>query len=72
MGVHKNIGIDKFPKQGAYLGRRVEVCFNYDTTETLMGRVVRDDVEEPGCMIIKLETGYYVNSTECQYSLVKG
>jgi len=46
------------------------VCFDYDTSRTLLGLVVRDDAEEPGRMIIKLEDGRHVLSTECQYQLI--
>lgn len=69
MGVHKNIGFDKFPEQGAYLGRSVTVCFNYDTSKTIPGTIIRDDREEPGVGIIRLEDNRYVLMTECQYSL---
>ena len=69
MGIATNIRFDCFPKQGSFLMRQVEVCFDYDTSKTLKGIVVRDDAEEPGRMIIKLENGRYVLSTECQYSL---
>lgn len=68
MGVSSLVGYDKFPEQGKFLGREVEVCFNYDTTKTLLGVVVRDDAEGEGTMIIQLEDGRYVLSTECMYS----
>lgn len=67
MGAHDNISFDKFPKQGSYLLREVEVCFNYDTSKTISGVVVREDAEAPGLMIIKLDNGRHVLSTECQY-----
>lgn len=60
---------DTFPEQGPFLNRRVQVCFDYDTTHILEGLVVRDDAEEPGRMIIMLDDGRYVLSTECQYTL---
>ncbi len=34
------------------------------------GVIVRDDKEEPGEKIIKLDDGRYVLATECQYSIV--
>jgi hypothetical protein len=68
MGAHQNIAIDKFPKQGRELNRRVRVCFNYDTSRQVGGVVVRDDSEEPGRMIIRLDDGRFVLSTECQWS----
>lgn len=67
MGVVNNIDSVKFPKQGDYWGKRVRVCFNYDSSKTSIGIVVRDDAEAPGVMIIKLEDGRHVLSTECQW-----
>jgi hypothetical protein len=49
----------------------VDVCFNFDTSCTVRGTVVRDDAEEPGRMIIQLENGWFVLATECQYSFPK-
>jgi hypothetical protein len=72
MGIHPNVGIDRFPKQGEWKGRNVLVCFEYDTTRTIPGTIVRDDEEEPGLLIIKLADGRYVLSTECQYTFRKG
>jgi hypothetical protein len=65
-----SITFDRFPKQGAYVGRRVRVCFDYDTSKQVTGTVVREDVEEPGEMIIKLDNGRYVRSVECQYGFL--
>lgn len=62
------IGFDRFPKQGAFKGRRVRVCFNYDASREVMGTVIRDDEEEPGRLIIQLDDGRVVLSTECMYS----
>lgn len=69
MGVENTVGFDKFPRQGRYLGTEVEVCFNYDSdsSKTVRGRVVRDDIEKPGKMIIALEDGRFILSTECQW-----
>lgn len=69
MGVVKNVGFSKFPKQGDHLDKEVIVCFDYDTSLTLVGRIVRDDVEKPFLTIIKLSDNRYVSSTECQYQL---
>lgn len=68
MGVVATIGFDRFPKQGIYKARRVRVCFNYDASREIMGTVIRDDAEEPGCMIIQLDDGRAVLATECMYS----
>lgn len=68
MGVEDSIGFDRFPRQGDRKGRVVRVCFDYDTSQTIEGTVIRDDAEEPGRMIIMLDDGRVVMSTECQYS----
>lgn len=52
------------------MGKKVNVCFNYDTSKTISGIIVRDDIEEPGRTIIKLDDGRYVLGAECQYSWV--
>ena len=69
MGCEKNVGFDRFPKQGSMLGKKVWVCFHYDAMNILFGETVRDDVEEPYRTIFKLEDGRYVLATECQYTL---
>lgn len=70
MGVVANIGYDIFPKQGKYLGKEVEVCFHYDTSRVVRGKVVRDDAETPYATIIRLTDGRYVSSKECQYRIL--
>lgn len=72
MGCVKTIDAERFPKQGSHWGKQVRVCFDYDTSRTMLGLVVRDDAEEPGHMIIKLEDGRHVLSSECQYQPVDG
>ena len=59
------------PKQGTWLGRIVNVCVDYNTEHIIKGLIVREDEEHPGIMIIKLDSGEYLQSTECQYQLVK-
>lgn len=68
MGVVANVGYKRMPKQGTWLGKRTKVCFNYDTSRTVMGTIVRDDDEEPRLTIITLDDGRVVLSTECQHS----
>lgn len=68
MGVHANIGLDKFPKQGQLLGRMVKVCFNYDADRYLPAVVIRDDTEEPFRTLFLLTDRRVVDATECQYS----
>lgn len=70
MGVHENISYDKFPKQGKYAGKQVEVCFNYDASRNVKGFVVRDDEEAPFIRMFQLVDGRIVLDTECQFSFV--
>lgn len=72
MGCENTIDAERWPKQGTHWGKRVRVCFKYDTSKTLLGLVVRDDAEEPGRIIIKLDDGRHVLSTECQYQPIDG
>lgn len=68
MGVVSSIDYESFPRQGDWLGKRVEVCFKYDLQRRLFGTIVRDDREQPGIAIIRLDDGRHVLSTECQHS----
>lgn len=67
MGCVYNISHQNFPKQGSFLGKTVVVCFHYCTEHWVSGVCVRDDIEDPGRMIFKLDDGRYVLSSECQY-----
>ena len=69
MGTSGTVGFNRFPKQGRLKDRLVRVCFDYDTTQTIDGIVIRDDTEEPGILIIQLTDGRVVLATECQYTL---
>lgn len=69
MGYHENIGINIFPAQGKWAGKRVSVCFNYDTSFQLKGRIVRDDAESPFRTIIQLDNGRVILGTECQFNI---
>jgi len=71
MGCVNGIDRDHFPTQGEWLHNRVKVCFFYDTSKTIGGRIVRDDRDEPFETIIALDDGRFVRGTECQYSLVR-
>jgi len=70
MGCVKTVGFDYFPKQGTFLGKKVNVCFLYDTSRTIEGKIIRDDMEEPFITIIKLADGRHVLATECQYQII--
>lgn len=72
MGVHNNITAERLPKQSVHVGEPVKVAFHYDTKRTFDGVIVRDDWEEPWETIIKLDNGFYVRASECQYSHQKG
>jgi len=72
MGVHPNVTARAFPQQSPNVGRRVEVCFHYDTSAIVGGVIVRDDQEDPFETIIRLDDGRYVRSVECQYTLDLG
>ncbi len=73
MGCVDTITYNKFPKQAdenykyPQLGKRVEVCYHYDTSKFHYGVIVRSDIEEPFETIIKLDNGNYIRATECQY-----
>ncbi|GAB0059108.1 hypothetical protein IBA8401_01320 [Pseudomonas syringae] len=67
MGCVSNVSATTFPKQAAYAGIRVRVCFNYDTSASICGVIVRDDAVAPGVMIIRLDDARHVLSTECQW-----
>lgn len=74
MGCIKNITFDEFPKQAdenykyPKIGKRVMVCYHYDTSKYHYGIIVRNDIEEPFETIIKLDNGRYLRAVECQYS----
>lgn len=70
MGCVKNISAYEFPKQSEYVNRRVQVCFNFDATRIIDGKILRDDREEPFETIIELADGRIVLGTECQYSII--
>lgn len=74
MGVVESITPAQGPAQGSTLGRKVEVCFHYDTDAKLYGIVVRDDAVEPWVTLIALGVGQhplrYVLGTECQWRVV--
>lgn len=77
MGCINTITYHHFPKQNdsscefPSIGKRVEVCYHYNTKYTHMGTIIRDDREEPYETIIKLDNGRYVRGVECQYSFVR-
>lgn len=71
MGYCNTISFERFPKQSKDVGKRVKVCYHYDTSKWHNGIIVRDDREEPGRTIIQLDNGRFVLATECQYTYPK-
>jgi hypothetical protein len=73
MGCVRTITHDTFPKQAdenyeyPKIGKRVEVCYHYDTTKYHQGTIVRNDIEEPFETIIQLDNGRFLRAVECQY-----
>lgn len=70
MGVSQFVNHDKYPEQGSHLNKRVRVCFNYEEKPNFDGTVIRDDKTEPWRLIILLDNGRVILSTECQYILL--
>lgn len=70
MGCVKTITATTFPEQSSHVNQRVAVCFMYDTSQSILGTIVRDDLEEPFETIIQLDDGRIVLATECQYSFL--
>lgn len=76
MGCVKTIDYNNFPKQKddnykyPSIGKKVRVCYHYNTNYYHYGIIVRDDIDEPFETIIKLDNGRYVRGVECQYSFV--
>lgn len=77
MGYVDNITFDKYPKQAdenykyPHVGKRVAVCYHYDTSKLHYGVIVRADREKPFETIIALDNGRYVRDSECQYRILE-
>ena len=69
MGSINTITANQFPRQRDDLHKKVRVCFNYDTSQMVMGTIIRDDMEHPFRTIIELDDGRVVLSVECQYNI---
>lgn len=74
MGIVKNIDATYFPEQYIAdknvlvgIGRKVNVCFRFNTDTMIDGVVIRDDKESPFQTIIRLSDGRVVIATECQF-----
>jgi len=68
MGVVDWVDFEKYPEQGTWVGKTVEVVFNFDTSKSILGRIIRDDREKPFLTILQLEDGRVLLATEYQYS----
>lgn len=71
MGVVANISHNVFPRQGDGLGKRVKLCFNYDTSNVLEATCIRDDRDDPFRTVFQADDGRVFLSVECQYSYQK-
>ena len=77
MGCVNTISYHNFPRQkdSSYkypqIGKRVEVCYHYDTSKKHFGTIVRADIEEPFETIIALDNGRFVRAVECQFSFIE-
>lgn len=60
----------QYPEQTKNVGRKVNVIFNYDINNSLIGTVIRDDAEDSYTTLFKLEDGRIINALECQYSII--
>lgn len=69
MGCVENVDFYKFPKQSAFVNRRCDVTFHYDTSRYILGTIIRDDREEPFETLIRLDDGRIIRATECQYGI---
>lgn len=61
-----------YPKQGTWHMKRTRVCFRFDTSNTIMGTIVREDDGKPHETIIALDDGRFVLTTECDHRPEKG
>lgn len=69
MGCVSTIDINNFPKQSDKIGSFVKVVYNYNTNKCEIGKIVRDDMENPFVMIIKIDERFILSS-ECQYQFL--
>lgn len=67
MGRHINLRAKQYPAQGQLVGKRVRVFFHGDYAHPALGRIIRDDREDPFRLIIQLNDGRVVTSDECDY-----
>lgn len=71
MGSKENINYDQYPKQTNKVGKKVEVCYHYNTSKTHHGFILRDDAEDPYETIFQLENGRVLRSVECHYRFLE-
>lgn len=58
-----------YPPQSGLVGQRVRLWHNTLLERTLIGEVVRDDIEYPWEFIARLDDGRYVTGEECQWEV---
>lgn len=57
----------RFPRQGLNLNQRVLVALGGDSRSQARGLVVRDDIDKPHVLIIRLDDGRYVLGSEVRF-----
>lgn len=67
MGCVNYINYTFYPEQATDLGRKVKVCYYFDSSKVHYGTIIRSDVSEPYLTIIKLDNGRVLLASECQY-----
>lgn len=73
MGCVNSITHKYFPEQSKDVGKTTDICFHYDTSNTVKGEVIRDDKELPYITMFKITSegplkDKTILSTECQYT----
>lgn len=67
MGNVAGVSATEYPRQGGLVGKRVRVCYHYDTENVTEGVCIRDDMSAPYETILQLDNGRVVRGAECQY-----
>lgn len=65
-----NIDFDHFPQQSETVGKDVRVCYNFNTRDCHLGKIIRSDSEEPYLTVIRLVNGRVLLDSECQYQIL--
>jgi len=68
MGIVKGVSFSDYPIQGSNLGKRVSICYNYNSALRHEGVCIRDDMGEPFRTIFQLDNGRVLDAVECMWS----